>query len=135
MDLPGLFKVSKDDPELPKYIKKINKEYLEKPNTIPAVVVPANLDPANSQGLHLLNKLDLEEKSLGIIPKADIAGKSSHKMVEDLLNNKKYKLGYGYVALMLRNKKDIENGVTIKTKMKEEKEFFSCKTKIFSKWC
>lgn len=124
VDLPGLFHTDKTNPELPKKISAITKKYLQDPNNIIAIVHSGGTDIATNKALSYVEKADMLQNSIGIITKTDLTDNSSTQMIIDLLNNKNYKLGYGYCAVVLRGKDEIEKGMTVGEKIVSEKKFF-----------
>ena len=123
IDLPGLFVVSKDS-GLPKKIKDLSIEHLKDPNTIPLVIHAAPSDPATNMAIKLVNKFQREEHSMGIITKIDMLGTQKTGFIEELLNRQSYPLGHGYCTVILRNDKEIEAGLNIEDKIREETEYF-----------
>jgi len=126
VDLPGLISYNEgdNDQELPKLIKNICKEYLEKDHMIPIIVTTATMDPATNQALALVQKYKKSDKSIGFITKTDLAAGQNNDMLSGMLNNKSYKLGNGWIALVLRNAKEVSDGMTVNKKIEEEVNFF-----------
>lgn len=123
-DLPGLFVVAdKNDKELPRLIRKVNTEHLSNPNSIPVVVHAAPSDPATNSAIQMVNKLDREQDSFGIITKIDMIEKQKNEQLINMLNGKQYPLGYGYCCVILRSDIEIESGISLEDKMKEEEQF------------
>lgn len=129
-DLPGLFVVSKKDHDLPKRIKALSVQYLQDENTIPVIVHAAPTDPATNIALELVDKYEKDDKAFGIVTKVDMLDRQKTKFIEDLLNKEDYELGHGYVTVILRNDKEIEAGMTIEDKIKEERAYFSKHTQF-----
>lgn len=125
VDLPGLFYTDKNNPELPKKIAEITKEYLKDPNNIIVIVHSAGNDIATNKALSYVEKANMENNSIGVITKTDLIDSSSVNMIQNLLSGHSYTLGYGYCAVTLRSKNDIDNDMTIRDKITEEIEFFS----------
>lgn len=125
VDLPGLFYVTDEKTaDLPKQVKKMNVEYISDANNIPVVVLAAPTDPATNQALQLVNKHSRSKDAFGIITKVDLTRNQSNDLLLDMLHGKKYPLGYGYVAVVLRNTDEIDRHVSIEEKIKDEAMFF-----------
>lgn len=124
VDLPGLFSVTEDHSDLPKLIKQINVNYVNDKNNIPLVVHAGPSDPATNSALKLIQKSGRENDSIGVITKVDMLEKQNSDLIQKVLLGEKYKLGYGYVSVVLRNKDDIDLGKTVEQKIVEEAEYF-----------
>lgn len=125
IDMPGLFVVStKTTADLPKKIKDMNITYLQDLNNIPVIVHAGPSDPATDQALKLINKLGRDSDALGIITKVDMLEKQKMSVIEEMLKGETYPVGNGYCAVVLRNDKEIDAGITINEKIKIESEFF-----------
>ena len=69
-------------------------------------VCAANVDLANSDGLKLARKVDpLGERTIGVITKIDLMDEGTNAL--DLLSGKIYPLKLGYVGVVCRSQKDI----------------------------
>lgn len=130
IDLPGLFFVSKDDPELPKKVKHLAEQHLEDEQNIPIVVSAAPTDPATNQALQLVHEYKRSDDTFGIITKTDLTKNQNTNIIEEMLQGNRYQLGHGYCALVLRNTNDVNTGKTIKDKIVEEKKYFDGKPKF-----
>ena len=102
----------------------------EDDNTIPVIVHAAPTDPATNIALELVDKYEKDEKAFGVVTKIDMLDRQNTKFIENLLNNEEYELGHGYVTVILRNDKEVEAGMTIEDKIKEERQYFSRNTKF-----
>ncbi len=126
IDLPGLFVVAgKNEAGMPKRVKELSSLYLQNPNTIPLVIHAGPSDPATNTAIKMIEKHSRESDTLGIITKIDMLEKQSTGFIQELLNGKTYPMGHGYCAVILRNDKDIEVGMTVNDKMKLERELFA----------
>ena len=124
VDLPGLFCTNKSNPDLPKKISEITKKHLEDQNNIILIVHSAGSDIATNKALSYVEKAQMENNSIGVITKTDLIDSSSVGMIQDLLKGRSYNLGYGYCAVVLRNKTEIDNNMTIRDKINKELTFF-----------
>jgi len=123
-DLPGLIAVAnKNDRELPKLIRKMSTEHLSNPNSIPVVVHAATADPATNSAIDMVNKLDREQDAFGIITKIDMIEKQKNEQLLNMLNGQIYPLGYGWCGLILRSDIDVESGMSVTDKMKDEEQY------------
>ena len=128
-DLPGIFVVTEgiNDEKLPKKVKHMTIEHIEKSNCYPIIVQAGPTDPATNPALQYVSKFKRREDSMGVITKMDLTVGQHTQQIEDMLKGNRYKLGNGWVAVLLRSNKDIDNGISISEKMEEEKRFFKDK--------
>ncbi|KAI8909702.1 Dynamin central region-domain-containing protein [Gorgonomyces haynaldii] len=125
IDLPGLTKVPVGDQ--PKDIEKIIKEmilkFISKPNAIILAVTSANTDLANSDGLKLARETDPEGvRTIGVLTKIDLMDAGTD--VVDILAGRVIPLRLGYVPVVNRGQRDIDNKKKISAALDAEKAFF-----------
>lgn len=123
-DLPGLFYVSNNNPQLPKEVLAMTEQHMKNKDNIVLLVTGAPQDPATNQALQLINEHGRDGDAVGVITKADMVSRQRTPIIEAMLKGKKYELGFGYVAVVLRNKNEIEDGMTVAQKIVKEKDFF-----------
>ncbi|OUM50985.1 hypothetical protein BVG19_g66 [[Candida] boidinii] len=125
VDLPGLTKVPVGDQpkDIEKQIKDMILKFISKPNAIILAVNGANQDLANSDGLKLAREVDPEGiRTIGVLTKVDLMDEGTD--VIDILAGRVIPLRSGYVPVINRGQKDIENHKTIRDALKDEKSFF-----------
>ncbi|EEQ98940.1 dynamin, putative [Perkinsus marinus ATCC 50983] len=125
IDLPGITKVPVGDQPLDveARIKDMVLSYISKPNCIVLAVTAANTDLANSDSLQLARQVDPSgDRTMGVITKMDCMDEGTDAL--DMINGKVYPLRQGYVGVVCRSQKDIQNGVTIRDSIKNEEAFF-----------
>ncbi|TID28806.1 hypothetical protein CANINC_002325 [Pichia inconspicua] len=125
VDLPGLTKVPVGDqpPDIEKQIREMIMTYISKPNAIILAVNAANQDLANSDGLKLAREVDPEGiRTIGVLTKVDLMDEGTD--VINILTGKVIPLRNGYVAVINRGQKDIENHKTIRAALEDERRFF-----------
>ena len=125
IDLPGFIKnATEDQPkELPKTIKTMVKNYINKESTIILAIHSATEDIANSESLQFARRYDkLGERTAGVITKVDLMDKGTN--ANSLLKGEEYQLKHGYVAIKGRSQQDIKDGKTIKDALEDEKKYF-----------
>lgn len=125
-DCPGLFLVpDSNNPDLHQKIEELSIEYLKDPNTIPVVISEAPTDPANNLALRLIaNHNERKQDAIGILTKTDMSVRQSMDIINDMLANKRYPLGGSWVAVVLRNKEELDSGMTVEQKIIDENRFF-----------
>lgn len=123
IDLPGLKNAVKDKKtkDMPKRISDMCEKYIRDPHSIPLLLIPATDDPETNAGLAFVQENNAEGRTFGIVTKMDLAKDFSGVM--RLLSNQDFQLGFGYVGVALRSKKDIDAGVTL-SQMEENEEVF-----------
>ncbi|RMZ84045.1 hypothetical protein DV737_g1298, partial [Chaetothyriales sp. CBS 132003] len=125
VDLPGLTKVPVGDQprDIEKQIKEMVLKHISKPNAIILAVTAANSDLANSDGLKLAREVDPEgQRTIGVLTKIDLMDTGTD--VVDILAGRIIPLRLGYVPVVNRGQRDIENKKRIDLALRAEKEFF-----------
>ncbi len=125
VDLPGLTKVPVGDQpkDIERQIKDMLLKFISKPNAIILSVNAANTDLANSDGLKLAREVDPEgARTIGVLTKVDLMDRGTD--VIDILAGRVIPLRYGYVPVINRGQKDIEQKKTIRAALQDEKAYF-----------
>lgn len=125
VDLPGLTKVPVGDQprDIEKQIKDMILKQIQKPNAIILAVTAANTDLANSDGLKLAREVDPEgQRTIGVLTKVDLMEEGTD--VVDILAGRIIPLRLGYVPVVNRGQRDIENKKAISFALENEKNFF-----------
>jgi dynamin 1-like protein len=125
VDLPGLTKVPVGDQprDIEKQIKDMVLKQISKPNAIILAVTAANTDLANSDGLKLAREVDPEgQRTIGVLTKVDLMDDGTD--VVDILAGRIIPLRLGYVPVVNRGQRDIENKKAIASALEHEKNFF-----------
>lgn len=125
VDLPGLTKVPVGDQpkDIERQIRDMVLKYISKPNAIILAVTSANQDLANSDGLKLAREVDPEgQRTIGVLSKVDLMDEGTD--VVDILAGRIIPLRLGYVPVVNRGQRDIENKRPIAYALENEKNFF-----------
>ncbi|KAI4261655.1 MAG: hypothetical protein L6R42_003149, partial [Xanthoria sp. 1 TBL-2021] len=125
VDLPGLTKVPVGDQprDIERQIKDMVLKQIQKPNAIILAVTAANTDLANSDGLKLAREVDPEgQRTIGVLTKVDLMDDGTD--VVDILAGRIIPLRLGYVPVVNRGQRDIENKRAISSALENEKNFF-----------
>lgn len=125
VDLPGLTKVPVGDQprDIERQIKEMVLKQISKPNAIILAVTPANSDLANSDGLKLAREVDPEgQRTIGVLTKVDLMDEGTD--VVDILAGRIIPLRLGYVPVVNRGQRDIDNKKIISAALENEKNFF-----------
>ncbi|KJA20292.1 hypothetical protein HYPSUDRAFT_142472 [Hypholoma sublateritium FD-334 SS-4] len=125
VDLPGLTKVPVGDQprDIEKQIREMLTKYISKPACIILAVTAANTDLANSDGLKMAREVDPEgTRTIGVLTKVDLMDKGTD--VVDILAGRIIPLRLGYVPVVNRGQRDIENGKPISSALENERDFF-----------
>lgn len=125
VDLPGLTKVPVGDQprDIEKQIREMLMKYITKPNAIILAVTAANTDLANSDGLKLAREVDPEgQRTIGVLTKVDLMDEGTD--VIDILAGRIIPLRLGYVPVVNRGQRDIENKKAISSALDAERSFF-----------
>ena len=125
VDLPGLTKVPVGDQprDIERQIRDMVLKYIGKSNAIVLAVTAANIDLANSDGLKLAREVDPEgQRTIGVLTKVDLMEEGTD--VIDILSNRVIPLRLGYVPVVNRGQRDIDNKKAINAALEAEKGFF-----------
>ncbi|KZZ96607.1 vacuolar sorting protein 1 [Moelleriella libera RCEF 2490] len=125
VDLPGLTKVPVGDQprDIERQIREMVMKYIGKSNAIILAVTAANIDLANSDGLKLAREVDPEgQRTIGVLTKVDLMDEGTD--VIDILSNRVIPLRLGYVPVVNRGQRDIDNKKAINVALDAEKAFF-----------
>ncbi|KAM4056127.1 dynamin domain-containing protein [Hirsutella rhossiliensis] len=125
VDLPGLTKVPVGDQprDIERQIREMVLKYIGKSNAIILAVTAANIDLANSDGLKLAREVDPEgQRTIGVLTKVDLMDDGTD--VIDILSNRVIPLRLGYVPVVNRGQRDIDNRKAINVALEAEKAFF-----------
>ncbi|KAL3957722.1 hypothetical protein ACCO45_008300 [Purpureocillium lilacinum] len=124
VDLPGLTKVPVGDQprDIERQIREMVLKYIGKSNAIILAVTAANIDLANSDGLKLAREVDPEgQRTIGVLTKVDLMDEGTD--VIDILSNRVIPLRLGYVPVVNRGQRDIDNKKAINQALEAEKNF------------
>jgi len=125
VDLPGLTKVPVGDQprDIEKQIKDMVLKQISKSNAIILAVTAANTDLANSDGLKLAREVDPEgQRTIGVLTKVDLMDEGTD--VVDILAGRIIPLRLGYVPVVNRGQRDIEQKKAISSALENERNFF-----------
>ncbi|GAA5848262.1 hypothetical protein JCM8547_004460 [Rhodosporidiobolus lusitaniae] len=125
VDLPGLTKVPVGDQprDIEVQIRNMLLKFIQKPNSIILAVTAANTDLANSDGLQLARQVDPEGlRTIGVLTKVDLMDQGTD--VVDILAGRVIPLRLGYVPVVNRSQRDIDNSRPIAAALEHEKNFF-----------
>ncbi|KAF2871166.1 ATP synthase alpha/beta family, nucleotide-binding domain-containing protein [Massariosphaeria phaeospora] len=125
VDLPGLTKVPVGDQprDIERQIREMVLKQITKSNAIILAVTAANTDLANSDGLKLAREVDPEgQRTIGVLTKVDLMDDGTD--VVDILAGRIIPLRLGYVPVVNRGQRDIENKKAISYALEHERQFF-----------
>lgn len=125
VDLPGLTKVPVGDQpkDIERQIREMVLKQISRPNAIILAVTAANQDLANSDGIQLARQIDPEgQRTIGVLTKVDLMDEGTD--VVDILAGRVIPLRLGYVPVVNRGQRDIENKRLISFAIEHEKNFF-----------
>lgn len=125
IDLPGLVAIPVGDAplDIKEQIEKMVLNYITKPNCLILSVTQANVSFATNNALTLVRKIDpVGDRTIGVITKLDLMDKGEN--ARKVLENKTFPLRRGYVGVVNRSQKDIDDKKPIADALKYEHEFF-----------
>jgi len=125
VDLPGLTlnPVGDQSETIVQDIKEMVANFVKNENCIILAVSPAINDIANSESLAIARKFDpLGERTVGVLTKLDMMDQGTDAL--NMLEGKEYPLKLGYVGVVNRNQKAINESVAMKVAHTEERKFF-----------
>ncbi|TIB68003.1 hypothetical protein E3Q18_02098 [Wallemia mellicola] len=125
VDLPGMTRVPVGDQprDIERQIRDMLYKFVSKPNAVILAVTAANTDLANSDGLKLAREVDPEgTRTIGVLSKVDLMDAGTD--VVDILAGRVIPLRLGYVPVVNRGQRDIEQKRAISSALETEKSFF-----------
>ncbi|KAL5705321.1 dynamin GTPase [Ranunculus cassubicifolius] len=125
VDLPGITKVPVGDQpsDIEARIRTMILSYIKHPSCLILAVTPANSDLANSDALQIAGAADPDgNRTIGVITKLDIMDRGVD--ATRILLGKVIPLRLGYVGVVNRSQKDINDNRSIKEALLYEEEFF-----------
>lgn len=125
VDLPGITKnpVGDQPKDIEKQISNLIYEYISKENTIILALSPANIDIANSDSLKMARLVDPKgERTFGVVTKIDLMDEGTDAL--EMLQGDLYPLKLGYIGVVCRSQKDINDKKCIQDAIKNEEKFF-----------
>ncbi len=125
VDLPGMTKVPVgDQPEnIEEQIHDMILQFISNPNAIILAVTAANTDIANSDALQLAKAADpYGNRTIGVLTKLDLMDPGTD--ASEVLRNELIPLRKGYIGVVNRGQKDINEDLSIRDGLKKEEEFF-----------
>lgn len=97
-DMPGVFRNARheEDQFLVKVVENLAKEYIARKNAIILWAVPMNHDPETSSTFTLIRALRAQNRTIGVLTKADLLPKGGHQQWLAMLAGKQHQVGKGY---------------------------------------
>jgi len=126
VDLPGITKVPVGDQpaDIEAQIRTMCMKFIGNPNSIILAVTPANSDIANSDALQMARIVDPDgARTCGVLTKLDLMDRGTHAL--DALQGRVIPLRLGYVGVVNRSQRDIEERTPISACRREEQKFFA----------
>ncbi|KAJ8979051.1 hypothetical protein NQ317_010302 [Molorchus minor] len=125
IDLPGMTKIAIGDqpPDIEQQIRAMILQYIKKESCLILAITPANTDLANSDALQIAREVDPQGfRTIGVITKLDLMDAGTD--AREILENKLLPLRRGYVGVINRSQRDIEEKTDIRTAIVAERKFF-----------
>jgi replication fork clamp-binding protein CrfC len=125
VDLPGITKVPTGDQpmDIEKQIRKMIRHFIDNPNSIIVAVSTATEDIANSEALKIAREVDPKcSRTLGVVTKLDLMDQGTD--AREVLENRIIPLHLGFVGVVNRSQRDINDGKPIKAALDAERAFF-----------
>ncbi|KIJ25070.1 hypothetical protein M422DRAFT_118364, partial [Sphaerobolus stellatus SS14] len=109
--------------DIEKQIREMLVKYISRPSCIILAVTAANTDLANSDGLKMAREVDPEgTRTIGVLTKVDLMDTGTD--VVDILAGRIIPLRLGYVPVVNRGQRDIENNKPIHAALEHERMYF-----------
>jgi replication fork clamp-binding protein CrfC len=109
--------------DIEKQIRDMLLRFIAKPSCIILAVTAGNTDLANSDALKMAREVDPEgQRTIGVLTKIDLMDTGTD--VVDILAGRIIHLRLGYVPVINRGQRDIENKKPIGAALDHEREFF-----------
>lgn len=97
-DMPGVFQNAKheEDQFLVKVVENLVRSYVSHEKAIILWAVPMNHDPETSSTFTLIRKLKAQNRTIGVMTKADLLPKGGHPQWLEMLAGRQHQVGSGY---------------------------------------
>ncbi|KAL8815160.1 MAG: hypothetical protein Q9223_005679 [Gallowayella weberi] len=122
-DLPGIINQAEvpEEEYLCKLVVNLAKTYAGNDSCINLLAIPMTDDAANSTASKLVQELDAQHRTIGVLTKPDRvqSGESMTQWV-DILDGRKFRLGHGYYVVKNNSNPEVSNAVA----REEEDQFF-----------
>lgn len=106
-------------------IREIILSYARKPSSLLLAIIPANIDIVNSEALKFVSEIDpAGQRTLGVLSKIDLMDQGTNAL-DILLNRGPVRLALGFVGVVCRSQKAINEGTSIQQSLENEEKFFS----------
>jgi dynamin 1-like protein len=125
VDLPGMTKVPVGDQpaDIEAQIRDLVLKYTANPNSIILAVTPANSDIATSDAIQISRAVDPSgDRTLGVLTKIDLMDRGTN--AREMLNGRVVPLKLGFIGVINRSQKDINDDKEIDAARKDEMHFF-----------
>jgi GTPase SAR1 family protein len=125
VDMPGLTKVAIDGQpkSIVQELENMARDYVKHENVIILAVSPANADLATSDALRLAREVDpTGERTIGVLTKIDIMDPGTN--CRNVLEGHQYTLRNGWIGVVNRGQRDIDNRVDMGAARSKEMDFF-----------
>ncbi|CAN0475810.1 unnamed protein product, partial [Ectocarpus sp. 8 AP-2014] len=100
--------------DIEEQIRGMCLQYIKNPNAIILSVTSANTDLANSDALKMAREVDPKgDRTVGVLTKIDLMDPAGTD-AGDMLDNRIIPLKRGFVGVINRGQKDIDDGVSIR---------------------
>ena len=125
VDLPGMTRnpVGGQPQSIMDDINAMVEEFISNENCIILAITPANSDLANSDALAMARKHDPDGKrTIGVLTKLDLMDEGTDAC--QMLEGRDYQLRLGYVGVVNRSQKAINESTPMKVAFEKERKFY-----------
>jgi dynamin 1-like protein len=125
IDLPGLVTTAIGDQpkDIERQIKEMVQQFIRPENTIILAITPANADLANSVALKAARSVDPEfNRTIGVLTKLDLMDQGTNAAA--ILENRVVPLKRGWIGVVNRSQKAINENVPMADAKQQERDFF-----------
>lgn len=97
-DMPGVFRNAKheEDQFLVKVVENLVRSYISHEKAIIMWAVPMNHDPETSSTYALIRNLQVQNRTIGVMTKADLLPRGGHNQWLEMLASNQHQVGRGY---------------------------------------
>ena len=116
--------VGDQPPDIEVQIRNMIMTYISRPSAMILALTGANSDLANSDAIKLAREVDPEgTRTIGVVTKLDLMDQGTH--AGEILQNRTIPLRLGYVGVVNRSQKDINNGKTVAKHLVDEQKWIT----------
>ncbi|KAL0943013.1 dynamin family protein [Colletotrichum truncatum] len=109
-DMPGIFRNSarEEDEYLVSVVENLAREYISHAGALIIWAVPMNVDPETSSTLSIIRDLKAQNRTIGVMTKADLLPEGNHAQWLSMLRGERHRIGHEFFITSRPAGKDLQ---------------------------